>query len=146
MQSDVLWIKNLARASYQNGRWIPDESPVQNLSAFESLVDDIIQAVETYNQHAKSPIRILDAPAKSTTLLTLLHGMIQLKFLQNGNLLDVSLIKTRNFQTQEVPLARLSPILDVFGYPTWKRGTVEWSTDQLIKQSFIHLLEASQSP
>lgn len=145
MQSDVAWIKNLARSRFQNGRWVPLDAPLTGEGPFGALMDDVSEAVETYNHHASTPIRILQAVQGSATLLTLLHGTAQLKFARNGSFLDISLLRTRNFQTTEQPLARLTPILDVFGHPTWKRGATEWSADQLIKHSFIHLLEASQT-
>jgi hypothetical protein len=145
MQSDVTWIKNLARSRFQNGQWITDDQSLNGSGPFGALVDDIVQAVETYNHHSAMPIRVMPSSPGSTTLLTLLHGTAQLKFLRNGNFLDISLLRTRNFQTAEIPLTRMTPVLDVFGHPTWKRGTVEWSADHLIKHSFIHLLEASQT-
>jgi hypothetical protein len=146
MQSDSTWIKNLARARYQNGQWIPADETLSGDGPFGALIEDVVTAVDTYNHHAAAPIRMLSGvPQKSPLLLTLLHGTAQIKFVRNGQFMDISLIKTRNFQSTEHPLARLTPIIDMFGHPTWMRGSAEWSADQLIKHVFIHLLEASQS-
>jgi hypothetical protein len=145
MQSDSSWIKNLARAKYQNGQWIPADASFAGDAPFGALIEDITQAVETYNNHASSPIRVLSGASRSPLLLSLLHGSAQIKFARNGQYLDISLLKTRNFQSVELPLARLNPVIDMFGHPTWMRGSTECSADQLIKHTFIQLLEASQS-
>lgn len=145
MQSDSSWIKNLARAKFQNGQWIPADGNPTGDAPFGAFIDDIICAVETYNNHSSIPIRMLSGAAKSPLLLTLLHGAAQIKFTRNGQFLDISLVKTRNFQSTELPLARLTPIIDMFGHPTWMRGSSEWSADQVIKHTFIQLLESSQS-
>lgn len=145
MQSDSSWIKNLARAKYQNGQWVPAEAGLTGDGPFGVLIEDVVSAVETYNNHASSPIRMLAGAAKSPLLLSLLHGAAQIKFTRNGQYMDISLIKTRNFQSVELPLTRLTPVIDMFGHPTWMRGSTECSADQLIKHTFIQLLEASQS-
>lgn len=145
MQSDITWIKNLARARFQNGQWIPADETLSGDGPFGALVEDIVTAVDTYNHHASSSIRMLSGAQKSPLMLTLLHGSAQIKFIRNGQFVDIVLIKTRNFQSVEHPLARLTPVIDMFGHPTWMRGSTEYSADQLIKHVFIHLLEASQS-
>lgn len=145
MQSDSSWIKNLARAKYHNGQWIPSEASLTGDGPFAALTDEVMAAVETYNNHASTPIRMLSGGAKSPLMLSLLHGSAQIKFTRNGQFMDISLVKTRNFQSIEQPLARLTPIIDMFGHPTWMRGSAEWSADQVIKHTLIQLLESSQS-
>jgi hypothetical protein len=145
MQSDSTWIKNLARSRYQNGQWIPADETLSGDGPFGALVEDIVSAVETYNHHAASHIRMLSGAQNSPLLLALLHGTAQIKFVRNGKFVDIILVKTKQFQSVEHPLARMTPVIDMFGHPTWMRGSTEYSADQLIKHVFIHLLEASHS-
>lgn len=145
MQAESLWIKNLARAKFKDGQWITDVEPLSGDGPYAALLEAIVLAIEVYNKHAASPVRVLNGATKSHLSLCLVHGAAQVKFTRNGPHMDVSLTKTKNFQSNELPLARLTPVVDKFGMPTWMRGTTEWSTDQLIKHALIHLLEASQS-
>ena len=145
MQSDTNWLKRLARSRFQNGVWDTPELKSRALDPFEPLVDDLREAVEIFNQHAPTPIRALEPSANTLTIMTLLYGAAQIRFSRNGTFLDISLIRTKDFQTTEQPLTRLTPVMDVFGCPVWKRGTAESSSDQVIKNALLHLLEASTS-
>jgi len=145
MQSHELWLKKLAKSRFNNGRWETD-NPSSNLgNPFELLRDDLLEMLEVYNNHASTPIKALLPSPPSRTLITLLHGSTQLRLIQNEGYLDISLIMTRQFQTSEVPMTRLSPRCDQFGGTMWQRGQQELSTDQVIRNSILHLIETSHS-
>ena len=143
MQSDTLWFKKLARSKYQDGRWITEQNPPALQDPYQILSEDLLEALDIYNQHTSRPIKALKPGTETTVIMTLLLGSVQIRLTRNENFLDISLIRTRDFQTFETPLTRLAPLSDSFGSPVWKRGTAELSTDQVIKNAFIHLIESA---
>lgn len=145
MQSSQLWFKKLAKSRFNNGRWETEQAPPAGADPFENLREDLLEMLSIYNQHTKSPIRALCPPGPSRTLVTLLYGTTQMRMTQNDGYLDVSLIVTRHFQAAEVPLTRLTPRIDQFGSTSWHRGAAEMSSEQVIKNAFIHLIEAASS-
>jgi hypothetical protein len=145
MQSSELWFKKLAKSSYSNGRWNTKTDPVNDGDHFKSFKEDLLEMLDIYNQHASSPIRTLCPQGVSNTLVTLMYGSTQMRLTQKDNDLDISLIVTRNFQTKEIPITRLTPKVDKFGSSTWHQGSTELSSEQVIKNIFIHLIEATDS-
>jgi hypothetical protein len=101
--------------------------------------------LEIYNHHAPNKVKLLQPSTPSKTLVTLMYATVQMRFVQNDGFLDISMILTRDFQTKELPVARLKPRVDQFGSTNWQRGAIELSTDQVIKNSFVTLIETSQA-
>lgn len=145
MQSNELWLKHLAKSRFRNGRWETEHSPQNLQNAFESLRDDLLEMLEIFNHHALNKVKLLQPSGPSKTLVTLMCATVQMRFVQNDGFLDISMIVTRDFQTRELPVARLKPRVDQFGSTSWQRGSIELSTDQVIKNSFVTLIETSQS-
>jgi|688.fasta_scaffold147021_2 hypothetical protein len=143
MQSSQLWFKKLAKSRFSNGKWETEGTPPVGSDPFENLREDLLEMLNIYNQHTKSPIRALCPPVPGRTLVTLMYGATQMRMSQNDGYLDVSLIVTRHFQAAEIPLTRLTPRIDQFGSTSWHRGTADLSTEQVIKNAFIHLIEAA---
>ena len=145
MQSSQLWFKKLAKSRFQNGQWQTDPAGALEASPFESIRDDLLDMLEIYNQYSKTLIKPLIPAGPSRTIVTLLCGCTQMKLANNDGYLDISLIITRQFQTSELPITRLKPKRDQFGATTWCRASTEISSDQVIKNAFIQLIEASES-
>lgn len=145
MQSSQLWFKKLAKSRFLNGRWQTDENAPHETNPFDSIRDDLLEMLDIYNQHAQITIKPLKPSVPSRTILTLLCGCTQMRLANNDGYLDISLIITRDFQTAELPITRLQPKRDHFGATTWCRGTLEISSDQVIKNAFVQLIEASES-
>lgn len=143
MQSSQLWFKKLAKSRFSNGRWQTDGNPASEGNPFENLRDDLLEMLNIYNHHSSSPIRVLCPAGPSKILLTLMYGTTQMRFTQNDSHLDISLIVTRNFQVAEIPMTRLTPNVDQFGSPSWHRGASELSSEQVIKNALIHLIEVA---
>ena len=145
MQSSQLWFKKLAKSRFSNGQWETDCAQTAFGDPFDNLREDLLEMLNIYNQHTKAPIRALCPNGPSRTLVTLMYGTTQMRMTQNDGYLDVSLIVTRNFQATEVPLTRLAPRIDRFGSTSWQRGSSELSSEQVIKNAFIHLIEAADA-
>jgi hypothetical protein len=143
MQSQRSWFKRLATAQFKEGRWIPSDAFAQKDDPFVAIQDDIARYVNLFNHHAATPIRHLDPATGSDLVATLIHGSVQLRFMRRGQFLDVSLIRAQNFESTEQPLVRYITGHDCLGNASWRRGHVEISSEQVIKNAMIQLLEAS---
>jgi hypothetical protein len=146
MRSETIWLKKLATSSFKAGHWISESDSQSLATPFDYLRGDLLEAADIYNHDSSEPIRVFDANNSGHPIITLMHRTVQLRMTMNGSFLDISLIRTRQFQTVEQPIMRLSPVLDVFQLPIWRRGTVDWSSDQVIKTCLIQLIEASAAP
>jgi hypothetical protein len=144
-QSQTAWFRRLAAARFKNGRWVPGESFAAGDDPFASLQDDVLSSVNLFNQHAKTPIRLLDPAPGSDAIATLIHGSAQLRFVRRGQFLDISLMRTHNYEMIEQPLVRFAPGHDCLGCVSWRRGATEISSEQVIKNALIQLLEASSA-
>ncbi len=143
--SQTTWFKRLAAARFKNGQWLPGETFAKGDDPFASLYDDILVSVSLFNQHATTPIRLLDPTPGSDIVATMIHGSAQLRLARRGQFLDVSLTRAHNYQMIEQPLTRYTPGQDCLGCVSWRRGTSEINSEQVIKIAMIQLLEASSA-
>ena len=144
-QSQTSWFRRLAAARFKNGQWLPGESFAKGDDPFASIQDDVLASVSLFNQHATTPIRLLDPAPGSDIIATLIHGSAQLRFARRGQFLDVSLMRAHNYEMIEQPLTRYTPGHDCLGCVSWRRGATEINSEQVIKSAMIQLLEASSA-
>jgi hypothetical protein len=136
------WFRKLAGARYANGRWVLSDQNQWRQDPFESLREDLTEAVGQYNQFAAdNKIKILGPPKGSDVIAVMIAGQAQIQFVRKNNFLDLIMIKTVNFQSNARPLARFSAAEDPLSEIVWRRGSAETSNEQMIRNAVMQLLE-----
>lgn len=142
--ADIEWYKNLAEAEYVNGKWkFEDPERVEQILSFKvktvinNLFDDVGDAIEIYNQHARTRSQINCLPI-SDTYSNALAGFVllletsQIKLLRKNQHLEVYSINISGHTTQTKLIHKLSPCYDALGSLMWSTGDKNLINEDLI--------------
>lgn len=145
------WIKNLALSQYDGQQWhIPHHTSYSLANrALDQLTDMTQDAVSTYNSHSKTPISMFplnEVNGQKTSGILLLRGKIQIRLAgstQDGAFKMIgTAILAEGYMLKEKLFTSLIPHEDPWGAIHWRHSNdSSWTTEQLIRNVFIHLLE-----
>lgn len=141
------WLKNLARAQWQQGEWrVVDPAGVQKraVSQAQDLVWELLQAAQDatfifnpYN-HRTDELRVasLDVTAASPYRgFVLLMGGVQLRIQwETEDMVTATGVWLENFQKRERQLHRFIFSPDALGDLQWRDDQLLLNSDQLLKQ------------
>lgn len=145
------WIKNLALSQYDGQQWHTPDHPAYSLGnrALDQLSDVVQDAVTTYNSHSKIPISLFPlnhVNGGQPSGIMLLRGKIQIRLAGSNQGDQFKLVGTaliaEGYILKERLFTSLIVQVDPWGAINWQQASgSSWTTEQLIRNVFIHLLE-----
>ena len=156
--ADMEWYKNLAEASFVDGKWhFEDPEKVEQLLSFKvktvinNLFDDAADAIEIYNQHAHgrskiSTLPISDSYSNSLIGFVALLETSQVKLVRKNQCLEMYLVEVNGHEPKTSLLHKLVPCYDSLGSLMWQTKSKNLiNHDLIVKIMLEELVKASNS-
>jgi hypothetical protein len=129
--ADKEWIKNLATATWKQGKW-EQEEPDRVRRLMRGRIEDstflILQeaqdAAEIYNLYSKSPIKLNVLPIGQTPEnvegVIFMLGSTHVSIILENDMLAFNLTSLQGFQKVLIKAYNIRPQVDVFGSLVWQ--------------------------
>jgi hypothetical protein len=146
------WLKNLAKAKFENGQWSVAEMPSKEPHLiFEHFLSSIEDAIDIFNHYSDRPIGVFplqgETPSsQSGTLIVRGHIQIKLFFevFENKPRITGKTFTMESFALKETNLPVMTSEIDAFGATLWRTANNKlWNTEQYIRKILLYILEKS---
>jgi hypothetical protein len=155
--ADKEWLRNLAQATWKDGRWQHAEPEKVKLLLRKRIEDAVYQilleaqdAAEVFNQYTKAGQKLTVLPiyeqGDRLNGVTMMLGSAQAAVRPDGQALDFTLSVMQGFQRLAVRSYKILPQVDAFGSLIWQTGNSPMMTyDLLVKNILEDLTRHAQA-
>lgn len=147
---DKQWVKILAESRLQDGEWV-QSNPLtprehgrdQILRTIYDLQEDLREAIQIFNEHAKKDKKMAMFPlhgkdSETLTGFVVVVGRLQLQVIQHQAHINVQISRMQGFQQRSEMLHQLEANCDPFGGISWIMDRKSIMTKDMIVKQLLH--------
>jgi len=147
---DLFWIKTLAQAKYKDGQWnltnpegIKRHTKQTLIETIKELYQELVLAINAYNEHANHQRRIRLLPVYSETEqpmigLILMVGSLQMRFERQGYRLEATMESLQGFRKIQEKIHFFEPRIDGLGGLSWIMDRKSIMTNEMMIKQILH--------
>ncbi len=147
---DLFWVRNLAHAKFTDGHWrLPNaqqakqHSKASLIATIRDIYQELVIAVNTYNQHVQVTRQIKLLPIYEQSDQTMLGfimmiGALQMRFERKSYRLQATLESLQGFRKIQELLHEFEPRIDGLGGLSWIMDGKSIMTNEMIIKQLLH--------